>query len=43
MFQFAARYGSNNVAPSFLKLRSNQSPKSGLGLINYLESWTSPD
>ncbi len=43
MFQFAARYGQSNVAPSFLKLRAGQSPKSGLGFINYLENWNEPD
>jgi hypothetical protein len=43
MFQFAARYGSSNVAPSFLKLRANQNAKSGLGFINYLEGWNEPD
>jgi|GEM_PF-449155 len=43
MFQFAARYGKTKVAPSFLKLRANQSPKSGLAFINYLENWNEPD
>lgn len=43
MFQFAARYGQSVLAPSLLKLRGNQEPKSGLALVNYLEGWNEPD
>jgi len=43
MFQFAARYGSVEVADSLLKLAANQPRVSGLGYLNYLENSNEPD
>jgi hypothetical protein len=43
MYQFAARYGSVEVADNLLKLRANQPRVSGLGYINYLENSNEPD
>jgi hypothetical protein len=43
MFQYAARYGSQPVADSLLKLAANQPRHSGLGTIRYLENWNEPD
>ena len=43
MFQFAARYGSTQVAPEKLKLAPNQAKKSGLGYLQYYENWNEPD
>jgi hypothetical protein len=43
LFQYAARYGSHEVADSLLKLASNQPRHSGLGTIRYLENWNEPD
>ncbi len=43
MFQFAARYGSREVADTLLKLAANQPRISGLGTIRYLENWNEPD
>lgn len=43
MFQYAARYGSTEVADELLKLADNQPRISGLGYIRYLENWNEPD
>jgi hypothetical protein len=43
MFQFAARYGSQEVPDNMLKLATNQSRVSGLGYLKYLENWNEPD
>ncbi len=43
LFQFAARYGSNAIDPSLLKLRPGQPKKTGLGLIRHLENYNEPD
>lgn len=39
MFQYAARYGSNQLADSLLKLGEDQLVKSGLGYLQYFENW----
>lgn len=36
-YQYAARYGSTQVADGLLKLRDNQPRLSGLGLLDYIE------
>lgn len=43
MFQYAARYGSNQVESSKLLLADNQEKVSGLGYIKYYENWNEPD
>lgn len=43
MFQYAARYGSTEVADGLLKLAESQPRVSGLGYIQYLENWNEPD
>ncbi|MFW6306714.1 MAG: dockerin type I domain-containing protein [Bacillota bacterium] len=43
MFQYAARYGSNEVEDSKLKLAEDQPHYSGLDLIEYYENWNEPD
>jgi hypothetical protein len=43
MFQFAARYGSVQVADNLLKLAPNQPRLSGLGYLSYLENSNEPD
>lgn len=43
MFQFAARYGKTPVSASLLKLRPDQAPVTGSGLVRYLENWNEPD
>ena len=43
LFQYAARYGSTQVADELLKLAENQPRVSGLGYIRYLENWNEPD
>lgn len=42
-FQFAARYGSKQIADSLLALASGQPRTSGLGLVKYVEDWNEPD
>ncbi len=39
MFQYAARYGSTEVADSLLKLADDQPRISGLGYLRYFENW----
>lgn len=39
MFQYAARYGSRQIADSLLKLADDQVVKSGLGYLQYFENW----
>ena len=41
--QYAARYGSNRVLDSQLKLAPNQKRVSGLGFLRYFENWNEPD
>lgn len=43
MFQYAARYGSNTLADSLLRLRSDQPRVSGLGYLQYIENWNEPE
>lgn len=43
MYQFAARYGASTVNRENLMLESRNEPKSGLGLIRYMENWNEPD
>lgn len=43
MYQFTARYGRGNVPASKLKLRDDQTPVSGLDLINTVENWNEQD
>ena len=43
LFQYAARYGSQNVADSLLKLRADQPRKSGMNLLRYVENWNEPE
>jgi len=43
LFQFAARYGSNRVLDSRMKLAANQKRVSGLGFLHYFENWNEPD
>lgn len=43
MFQLVARYGSNKVPDSYLKLKKNQARHSGLGLVRYFENWNEPN
>ena len=43
MYQFAARYGSEAVADSKLKLASNQPRSTGLGTLQYFENWNEHD
>lgn len=43
LFQFAARYGSTQVADKLLKLADNQKRLSGLNYLKYLENWNEPD
>jgi hypothetical protein len=43
MFQFAARYGKTTVDAGLLKLKPDQQPHTGLGLVEYLENWNEPD
>lgn len=43
LYQFAARYGKVAKPASTLKLRPDNSPKSGLGLVRYLENWNEQD
>ncbi|QCK13877.1 hypothetical protein [Mangrovivirga cuniculi] len=43
MFQFAARYGSNEVSKELLKLHSSQDKISGMGVLQYYENWNEPD
>ncbi|MEN6578417.1 MAG: hypothetical protein ABFD90_18880 [Phycisphaerales bacterium] len=43
LFQFAARYGSTACDQTVLKLRADQSSRSGLGLVRYMENWNEPD
>jgi len=43
LFQFAARYGSTTVADDLLKLKADQSRRSGLGLVRYVENCNEPD
>lgn len=43
MFQFAARYGSEKVPSQELMLKPDNTEKSGLSLIRYIENWNEPD
>ncbi|WP_257656782.1 hypothetical protein [Parapedobacter lycopersici] len=43
LYQFAARYGSQQVDPSVLTLHSGQPALSGLNLVRYLEDWNEQD
>lgn len=43
LFQFAARYGRNKVAPDLLKIKSGTKVASGLDLVYYMENWNEPD
>ena len=43
LFQYAARYGKSAVSSGNLKLASNQAIYSGLGYLDYFESWNEPD
>ncbi len=43
MFQYAARYGSTQVADGLLKLAAGQSRLSGLGFLRYIEDWNEQD
>jgi hypothetical protein len=42
-FQFAARFGHNPISTQHLKLSSEQTARTGLGLIDYLEDGNEPD
>lgn len=43
IFQFAARYGNNNVSGSLLKVSPSNPPLSGLNTVNYYENWNEQD
>ena len=43
LWQFAARYGSTTVSDSLLKLASDQTRKSGMGVLHYIENGNEPD
>ncbi|MGB0930759.1 MAG: fibronectin type III domain-containing protein, partial [Chitinophagales bacterium] len=43
LYQYVARYGSNAVSSSSLKLRADQPVESGLNTIQYFENWNEPD
>jgi hypothetical protein len=43
LYQYAARYGATAVAPSALKLATDQKALSGLGLLPYYENGNEPD
>lgn len=43
LYQFAARYGSNRLKSSLLKLRADQERLTGLGYVRYLENWNEYD
>lgn len=43
LYQFAARYGSQTVSNSNLKLASNQVYHSGLNTVEYIENWNEQD
>ena len=43
MFQFAARYGAQQVADNLLTLASGQPRNSGLRLVQYVEDWNEQD
>jgi len=43
LYQFAARYGATAVDEKSLKLKEGQTPRSGLGLVRWIENWNEPD
>lgn len=43
VWQYVARYGSRTHVPSSLNLAQNQPQRSGLNLIDGLETWNEPD
>ncbi len=43
LYQYVARYGSNAISSSELKLRADQPVESGLNTIQYFENWNEPD
>ncbi|MDB5120324.1 MAG: hypothetical protein JWN56_1542 [Sphingobacteriales bacterium] len=43
MYQFAARYGSTQVADKKLTLADDQKRASGMNLVHYLEDWNEQD
>lgn len=43
MFQYAARYGSRELSDNLLKIAPGQTPRSGLGYLEYYENWNEPD
>jgi hypothetical protein len=43
MYQFAARYGKVAKPITTLKLRTDNAPKTGLGLVRYIENWNEQD
>lgn len=43
LYQFAARYGTATVDGKLLKLKDDQQPKTGLGLVRWIENWNEPD
>ncbi len=43
MFQFAARYGSQQIDPSLIKTDHLNEKLSGLGYVQWMESWNEPD
>ncbi|MEA3443820.1 MAG: hypothetical protein U9R19_03755, partial [Bacteroidota bacterium] len=43
LFQYAARYGSNQVATNLLKVDPGIQPISGLDKLNYYENWNEQD
>lgn len=43
LYQFAARFGSANVAASKLRVDAANTPKSGLGSVKWMENWNEPD
>lgn len=43
LFQYAARYGSAQVADAKLKLAPDQPRRTGLGLVHFYENWNEED
>jgi hypothetical protein len=43
MFQVAARYGRVSISDNRLTVDANNTPKSGLNLLDYISPWNEPD